>query len=67
MRRSFCFLAQLCSVVGQALAALALDAARRHLELALALERLHATLQEKIRALAAGELACRTCVNAPYF
>src|SRR3569833_105213 len=56
-------LAQLSAVVRQALTALALDAARRHLELALALERLGATLEEKIRAFATSELAGRTRIT----
>src|SRR5262249_45462418 len=56
-------LAQLQAVVGQALAALALDAARRHRQLALVLERLDARLQEQIRALAAGELARGTGIT----
>src|ERR1700733_2149142 len=50
-------LAQLQTVVRQPLAPLALDAAGGHLQLALALERLGAALEEQIRALAAGELA----------
>src|SRR5690606_24539649 len=54
--------AQLRAVLRETRAALTLDAARRHLELALALERLDAALQEQVRALAAGELALRTGV-----
>ncbi len=53
-------LAQLHAVVGQTTAALALDAARRHFELALRLERLHAALQEQVRSFAARQLALRT-------
>src|SRR2546429_9367595 len=60
-------LAQLQAVVGQARAALTLEAARRHGELALVLERLHAALQEQIRALAAGEPARGTGGSGPYF
>src|SRR6266480_972842 len=59
----FLLLAQLQAVVGQARAALTLDAPRRHAELALVLQRLDAALQEQIRALAAGELACGTNVT----
>src|SRR5688572_8290714 len=58
----FLFFTQLQAVVGQALLALALDAARRHLELALALERLDAALQEKIGAFATREFALWTGV-----
>src|SRR5690606_18053310 len=50
-------LAQLHAVLGQALAALALDAAGRHLQLALAFEGLGAALQEQVGALATRELA----------
>src|SRR6202035_569263 len=53
-------LAQLQSVLREALLSLALDAARRHLELALRLERLHAALQEQVGSLAARQLALRT-------
>src|SRR5580692_3882639 len=56
-------LAQLRAVVRQALAALALDAAGGHLELALALQRLGTTLQEQIRAFATSELAGGTGVT----
>src|SRR5436853_3965469 len=59
----FLLLAQLQAVVGQARAALTLDAPRRHAELALVFKRLDAALQEQIRALAAGELACGTNVT----
>src|SRR5437773_637534 len=59
----FLLLAQLQAVVGQARAALTLDAPRRHAELALVFQRLDAALQEQIRALAAGELACGTNVT----
>src|SRR5712671_136764 len=57
------FLAQLQAVVGQLLPAFALDAAGRHLELALALERLGAALEKQVGALAAGKLACRTVIS----
>src|SRR5579864_2958545 len=60
-------LAQLRTVIGQALTALALDAARRHGELALVLERLDATLEEQIGALAAGELAGGTGITRHRF
>src|ERR1700681_1283877 len=50
-------LAQLQTVVGQPLPPLALDAAGGHLQLALALERLGAALEEQIRTLAPRELA----------
>src|SRR5690606_26421607 len=56
-------LAQLCAVVGQARTALALDAARRHLQLALALEGLGTALEEEVSALATRELALRTDVT----
>src|SRR5262245_15049385 len=56
-------LAQLHAVARQARAALALDAARRHLELALALERLDAALQQEVGALAARELALGTEIS----
>src|SRR6195256_3072298 len=59
----FLLLAQLQAVVGQARAALTLDAARRHGELAFVFQRLHAALQEQVSALAAGELACGTNVT----
>ena len=53
-------LAQLQAIARHARAALALDAARRHFELALRLERLDAALQEEVGALATRELALRT-------
>src|ERR1019366_580923 len=56
-------LAQLQTVIRQSLPPLTLDAARGHLQLALALERLSAALEKQIRALAAGELAGRTNVS----
>src|ERR1700733_11837201 len=58
-------LAQLQTVARQPLAPLALDAAGGHLQLALALERLGAALEEQIRALAAGELAGWTAITRP--
>src|SRR5256884_8348032 len=63
----FLLLAQLQAVVGQARAALALDAPRRHAELALVFKRLDAALQEQIRALAAGGPACGTNVTRHIF
>src|SRR5262245_23602881 len=57
-------LAQLHAVVGKTTATLALDAARRHFELALRLERLHATLQEQIRSLTTRQLAFRTEITS---
>src|SRR6185437_14873193 len=60
-------LAQLQAIVGQALAALTLDAAGRHAELALVLERLGAALEEKVGALAAGELARGTGITRHRF
>src|SRR5882672_6799458 len=59
----FLLLPQLQTVVGQPLPALALDAARRHLELALALQRLGTALEKQIGALAASELACGTGIS----
>src|SRR5579864_7352217 len=59
-------LAQLQSVVGQPLTALALDAARRHGELALVLERLDARLEKQIRALATSELALGSRITRHY-
>src|ERR1019366_2999820 len=56
-------LSQLQTVIRQSLPPLTLDAARGHLQLALALERLGAALEKQIRALAAGELAGRTNVS----
>src|SRR5690606_29734942 len=53
-------LAQLQTVVRQTAAALALDAARRHFELALRFERLHPALQKQVRAFAARQLALGT-------
>src|SRR5688500_2572222 len=60
-------LAQLHAVAREARAAVALDAAGRHLELALALERLDAALQEQVGALAARELALGTQVSGHRF
>jgi len=57
-------LAQLQTVVRDALLALALDAARRHLELALALEGLDAALEEQIGAFSSCELAFGTSVTS---
>src|SRR5437764_8434355 len=59
----FLLLAQLQAVVGQARAALTLDAPRRHGELALVFQRLDAALQEQVGALATGELALGTNVT----
>src|SRR6188474_418728 len=53
-------LAQLQPVARHPRAALTLDATRRHLELALRLERLHPALQKQVGALAARELALRS-------
>src|SRR5450631_656297 len=55
-------LAQLQTVFREALFSLALDAARRHLELALRLERLHTALQEQVGSLATRQLTFRTRV-----
>src|SRR5690606_38814601 len=52
--------AQLRAVVGQAAAAFAFDATRRHFQLALGLERYHAALQQQVRAFATRQLALRT-------
>ncbi len=60
-------LTQLQAVVGQPLAALALDAAGRHLKLALGLKRLGTALEKQIRALAASELAGRTEISRHKF
>ena len=50
-------LAQLQAVVREARAPLALDAARRHFELAFLLERLGARLQKEVRPIASGQFA----------
>src|SRR5690606_33299430 len=55
-------LAQLDAVVGQPPAALP-RTARRHLELALALERFDTALQKQVRALSTGQLARRSSVS----
>src|SRR3989440_7558579 len=59
----FLLLAQLQAVVGQARAALTLDAPRGHGELAFVFQRLDAALQEQVSALATGELALGTNVT----
>src|SRR5215471_7629289 len=56
-------LAQLQPVVREALPPLALDAPRRHRELALVFQRLDAALQEQVGALAASELALGTQIT----
>src|SRR5258705_522688 len=56
-------LAQLQAVIGQPLPPLALDAAGRHLELALALERLGAALEKQVGALPAGKVGCTTGIS----
>ena len=62
----FLLLAQLQSVLRQALLALALHAAGRHFELALRLERLDTALQEQIGSLSARQLTFRTGVLCHY-